>query len=188
MCGALRVCWSWEWELLRVIDVELKLRTLRVRVGAWWYWCRARSRRRQTTVILASVRVVCVEFRSLYFSCDLLIVLLLFSLLPIYFYFEKRVGFRSLTTKQDSFPTGGIRTWQFFLKNNWLFNCNQVTKLSLFIMFYVCLLNLHVLLLGYFETFLVMNVLVHLWGIMSRWSDYNMVMLTFVLGALNYLC
>ena len=35
---------------------------------------------------------------------------LLFSWLPIYFYFEKRVGFRSLTTKQDSFPTGGVRT------------------------------------------------------------------------------
>ena len=28
---------------------------------------------------------VCVEFRSLYFSCDLLIVLLLFSWLPIHF-------------------------------------------------------------------------------------------------------
>ena len=41
---------------------------------------------------------------------DLLIVLLSFSLLPIHFYFDKRVDFRSLTTKQDSFQTGGIRT------------------------------------------------------------------------------
>ena len=47
--------------------------------------------------------MVCVEIRSLCFSCDLLIVLLLFSLLPIHFYFDKRVDFRSLTTKQDSF-------------------------------------------------------------------------------------
>ena len=38
-------------------------------------------------------------FESLYFSCDLLVVLLPFSLLPIYFYSEKRVGFRSITTK-----------------------------------------------------------------------------------------
>ena len=113
MCGALRVCWSWEWELLRVIGVELELRAVGVELlRPWWYWCRVSARRRQTIVVSTSVRVVCVEIRSLYFSCDLLIVLLLFSLLPIYFYFEKRVGFRSLTTKQDSFPTGGVRTWQ----------------------------------------------------------------------------
>ena len=64
----------------------------------------------QTIVVSASVRVVYVVIRSLYFSCDLLIVLLSFSLLPIHFYSDERVDFRSLTTKQDSFPTGGIRT------------------------------------------------------------------------------
>ena len=124
--GAVRVgvesenCWSdWSrvgvelWELLRVIGVCLELRAVGIELlRSWWYWCRVSARRRQTIVVSASVRVVCVEIRSLYFSCDLLIVLLLFSLFPIHFYFEKRVGFRSLTTKRDSFPTGGIRTWQ----------------------------------------------------------------------------
>ena len=113
-------CWSdWSrvgvelWELLRVIGVGLELRAVGVELlRSWWYWRRVSARRRQTIVVSASVRVVCVEIRSLYFSCDLLIVLLSFSLLPIQFYFDKWVDFRSLTTKQDSFPTGGIRTWQ----------------------------------------------------------------------------
>ena len=69
-------------------------------------WCRVSARRRQTIIVSASVRVVCVVIRLLYFSCDLFIVLLSFSLLQIHFYFYKRVDFRSITTKQDSFPIG----------------------------------------------------------------------------------
>ena len=68
------------------------------------------ARRRQTIDVSASVRVVFVVIRLLYFSCDLLIVLLSFSLLQTHFYFDKRVDFRSITMKQDSFPSGEIIT------------------------------------------------------------------------------
>ena len=60
-------------------------------------------------MVSASVRVVCIIIRLLYFSCDLLVVLLSFSLLQIHFYFDKRVDFRSIMNK-DSSPTGEIRT------------------------------------------------------------------------------
>ena len=88
------------------------------RQGSYWSrvesggysWCRVSVGRRQTIVVSASVRVVCIIIRLLYFSCDLLVVLLSFSLLQIHFYFDKRVDFRSILFNQDSFPIGVIRT------------------------------------------------------------------------------
>ena len=127
VCGTFRVCWgcsswSWEWELLEWLESS-------------WSWAVeswivvllvSNERAKKADDSCLSECASGVRRNSTIVLYYLLIGLLSFSLLPIHFYFDKRVDFRSLTTKQDSFPIGGTRTWHkenIISSRNIFFSC-----------------------------------------------------------------